>query len=310
MAQKRLRTRGGIVGLAAAGMLLAFSVPSLAADTPLAAAQKAIKAGKPAIAVNTLTAALAGSGLKGGDIARAYLVRGQAHAKSGNTAAGIADLTHAMWLKGLSESERAEATAAKAALYRQAGLATSNTEAAPEPAIAAATAEAPAPVKPSKASKPKLTAAPEPVVAAETAPEDLPWKNAPKAQPVAVVSAETQTEVVHEIDKETVASADPAEASVPAGKAKTVARPAATGTIFVQVASLRSAKEADELAARLIAEKSAVLGEASAHVKAMVMGNMGTFYAVHVGPVTTPAAATSLCRKLQGSVVDCFVAKP
>jgi SPOR domain len=42
----------------------------------------------------------------------------------------------------------------------------------------------------------------------------------------------------------------------------------------------------------------------------VVLGNMGTFYAVHVGPVASAAAGEGLCKKLKGSGVDCFLAAP
>lgn len=369
MAQERSRTQCWLRRTAvAASLMAAVSASAFGAETPLAAAQKAIKSGKPEFAVNTLTAALSGAGLKGGDVARAYYLRGLAHSKAGHQAAAIADLNHALWLKGLSEPERADATATKAKLYHDAGLAASAPDAAPAersakaaPAKAEAVAET-AEVPPNPAEYPvnveaavaekstwgtksggtkaaanktasrkkKPAAAPQMVeqtaVEASAAPEDLPWKDAPApaAQKTVAVADDNPVNSVlgnlfggtpapepataavtkpapEPAPSEQVVSADPA----PKPQAKPGKMTAKSG-LFVQVASLRSPKEADDLAARLTSEHADV----TTRVIPMVLGNMGTFYAVQAGPVANAAAGEGLCKKLRGNGVDCFIATP
>ena len=388
MAQKRSRTRGshGLRLAAALSLLCSVASAALAAEPPLAAAQKALKAGKPAVAVNALSAALAGSGLKGGDIARAYYLRGTANAKAGNTAAAIADLNHALWLKGLTDTERQEATAAKASLYKQAGLAAPDPEPAPQPETVA---EAPKPDKPAakkmKVAEPVAEAVEVPIViepaavetskwdvkttAAKSAPvkaaaaamakrkkkaggdaapateamlplaeagrEDLPWSGAavaqsdPAAKPIATVVADdnpvssvlgtlfsgppkAEPATASAEASQQVASAEPAAEAAPAqpvAAGKAAAKTSKAG-VYLQVASLRSLKDADAFAARLKTEQAALLASVGTRVLPVVVGNMGTFYAVHVGPVASAAAGAGLCKKLALNGVDCFIATP
>ncbi len=371
MAHKRSGTRWGLM---MAAVLLAMAVsPAGAADAPLVLAQKAMKAGKPDLAVRAIDVALGGASLKGADVARAYLVRGLAYAKTGKKAAAIADLSHALWLKGLGDAERQEATAAKATLYQQAGLAAPTAEPvrppepvaeaakpAPLPKTAAAAVAAPAAdtpawdtkIKADKAVARKKKSASEPTIVAQASgpgegePDSLPWagsataSTAPvKASTSALVADSPVNSVLGSLFGATPVAAAPAAppAAAPAvpevvataeantpwhpdGKADTAPaagkQPAkvktltAKGTIYLQLASLRSPAEADGLAARLGAEHADLLSGIEPRVKPVVLGNMGTFYSVRVGPVATAAAGNSLCAKLRGKGVDCFIASP
>ncbi len=386
MAQKRSRTRGchGLRLAAALSLLCMVASAALAAEPPLAAAQKALKAGKPEVAVNALSAALAGAGLKGGDVARAYYLRGTANAKAGNTAAAIADFNHALWLKGLTDTERQEALAAKASLYKRAGLAAPDAEPAPQPEVVAeapkpekpaakkipvaepvaeavevpiaiepaaaetskwdvkTTAAKSAPVKAAAMAKRKKKAGGDAAPAAETmlplaeaGREDLPWSGAavaqadPAAKPTATVVADdnpvssvlgtlfsgppkAEPATTSADASQQVASAEPAAESAPAqpvAAGKATAKTPKAG-VYLQVASLRSPKDADAFAARLKTEQAALLASIGTCVIPVVVGNMGTFYAVHVGPVASAAAGAGLCKKLTLNGVDCFIATP
>ena len=139
--------------------------------------------------------------------------------------------------------------------------------------------------------------------------------NTPKAQaapaspPAAAAAAATEAAASPE------ASAAWQEASkteiVPASRSKMAKpKPAAKGTIYLQIAALRSPRDAEGLAARLAAEHGDVLSGIEPQVTPVVLGNMGTFYAVRVGPVATASAGNSLCAKLRGKGVDCFIASP
>jgi hypothetical protein len=169
------------------------------------------------------------------------------------------------------------------------------------------------------AAKQQPAAAPDAVV---EAPEELPWANAPVAAAKQTVAIAQDTPVDSVLGSlfggvaapqppaapvEQVASAEPVVAAKPAPKANPKA---AKGSVFLQVASLRSPKEADDFAARLGAEQSKILDGVETRVKPVVLGNMGTFYAVHVGPFASATAGEGLCTKLRANGVDCFVATP
>lgn len=133
---------------------------SEASNRALEAGIKSYTSGKYEPAIASLNTALQGGGLPSHRVARALYYRGMAHRKSGKSAQAIADLKGALWLgNGLSDSERAEATAQHAAAYKDAGLG----EAPPvahsavestEPARSAA-----APASPAAASTPATTPA-------------------------------------------------------------------------------------------------------------------------------------------------------
>ena len=343
-------------GLTAAAMLLAALVaapaPVLAADSALDLAQKAIKSGKPDLALRALNAALTGGTLKGGDVAKAYFLRGMANAKSGNQAATIADLNNALYLKGLSEAERKEATAAKIAAYRAAGVpvtagatpATATAD-APETKLAAAAGKV--------HSKKSQTAAVGSPASAEPAAnaEPLPWQNKPMlaALPAPAPTAPAPTPAaapapdasasgdnpfnsllggLFGLGKPAPAMAAPAPAAAASATASTtepspawktasataklpVAQAVAkAGGIYLQVASLRTTGEADALAAKLASDHAATLAGIQPSVAPTVLGNMGTFYAVRLGPVASKGAGQNLCAKLRKEGVDCFLATP
>jgi hypothetical protein len=82
-----------------------------------------LQAGKAGLAVQQLTAALAGGGLAGAQMAKALYHRGVAYRQQRKPARAIADLTGALWIKnGLGDSDRAHALEMRAAAYRDAGL--------------------------------------------------------------------------------------------------------------------------------------------------------------------------------------------
>lgn len=123
-----------------------------ASNRALEAGIKSYTSGKYDPAIASLNTALQGGGLPSHRVARALYYRGMAHRKQGKSAQAIADLKGALWLgNGLSDSERAEATAQHAAAYKDAGLGEAppvahSTVESTEPArSAAATASAPAP---------------------------------------------------------------------------------------------------------------------------------------------------------------------
>jgi hypothetical protein len=354
-------------GLIAAAVLLPVAcvlpASALAADSPLDLAQKALKSGKPELALRALNAALSGNLLKGNDIAKAFYLRGLAFAKSGNQAAAIADLNNALYLKGLSDADRQAAMAAKSAAFQKAGV-PMKSDAGSAPAAAPVTAEAPPPnAKPKKmkelASVPDGAAASEQTASAEA----LPWQAAtlpPAAsKPVPAVQTAAVTPAADPTPNRPVsasenpvnsflgglfsfgqpAPAKPAAAAEAQAFAPTVTvTPAASGTaasnwktagltkaasspvvvapsakaggIYLQVASLRTTGEAQTVADKLTSDHAATLAGIQPSIAPTVLGNMGTFYAVRLGPVANKAAGTVLCARLRKEGVDCFFATP
>ncbi len=92
--------------------------------------------------------------------------------------------------------------------------------------------------------------------------------------------------------------------------AQPVVEAAPTGRYRAQVATVRSPEEAEIIARRIETERKALLGNRQANVEPVVLGNMGTFYAVMVGPFADERASEKFCGKLQGEGLDCFVAEP
>ena len=341
----------------AAGLMLGGATAQ-AAENPIAIAQKALKGGKTDLAIRALNAALAGGSLKGADVARAYLYRGLAAAKAGKKAEAMADLSQALYMKGLGDAERREAESARSAIYKDAGLASPEPSQAPAPAAVATAAAAPAPQaevvsafktatevapeapvpKPKKkpvaaaqtTSPPAVEAARAPVLIDEivvsgTDPasggEALPWggDEAVAAEPASAPSRTWSTEAQSTKAQSTKAQATKAQATkakstevkAASGKpAKAKSAALAKGTIYMQVASLRSQAEAEAFAGRLSSEQADALGGAGTRIEPVVLGNMGTFYSVRVGPVATKAAGNTLCAKLRGKGVDCWLATP
>ena len=367
----RWRNRGR--GLIAAAIFFAVAglapVCAVAADSPLALAQKALKAGKADLALRAINAALSGNALKGADIAKAYYVRGLAFAKTGNQAAAIADFNNALYLKGLSEPERQAATAAKAAAYQAAGVpvkAEANAGGAPAEVTVpsfdtAETQTAPLP-KGHKKKPPAVAAADAPASGEQAASaEPLPWSGKPLAAPMPIQAAAAPAETtasapakpaessgdntfnsmlggLFAMGKAAPAPAPTAAAASPppeaaattqppaavqaapvwktasraAGTAPAAAGPKATktGGFYLQVASLRTTAEAQALADKLARDHAPALTGLQTSVQPTVLGNMGTFYSVRLGPVASKAAGNSVCANLRKEGVDCYFATP
>ena len=157
------------------------------------AGTRAFEAGKMGEAVDQLSKALSAGGLPSNQMAKALYYRGAAYRKQGKPAMAISDLTSSLWLKGgLSDSDRALATDARQAAYREAGLGDSapaisaqQTAAVAPAASAVAVAPAAAPTAPAAAAAPAAASAP----AAGGA--TLPWGQATGAatEPIATLGS-------------------------------------------------------------------------------------------------------------------------
>mgnify|MGYP002620224164 CR=1 FL=1 len=104
------------------------------------------------------------------------------------------------------------------------------------------------------------------------------------------------------------ASAD-AAGSAPARKApaKKVAAKAAGGNFKLQVASVRSREEADKLAQTLQGYPAVRSGAVRTEVDEAVIGSMGTFYRVRLGPYANAKEPGELCQTLKPQGFDCLV---
>jgi cell division septation protein DedD len=79
------------------------------------------------------------------------------------------------------------------------------------------------------------------------------------------------------------------------------------GKFHVQVAAVRSRSEAYALSVRLLSQYGSALGSRRPEVEQTVIGSMGTFYRVRVGPYASAEESEHLCGSLRTSGFDCLV---
>lgn len=84
-------------------------------------------------------------------------------------------------------------------------------------------------------------------------------------------------------------------------------KPRASGKYRLQVGTVRSREEADLLVARLLTEHGGELGGRDPEVDEAVIGSMGTFYRVRVGPYADAGEPQELCGALRSTGYDCLV---
>lgn len=75
----------------------------------------------------------------------------------------------------------------------------------------------------------------------------------------------------------------------------------------MQVASVRSRDAAATVADRLRKEHGFRLDAREPVIEEKVIGNMGTFYTVKIGPYPDQTEPVNLCQKLRPSGFDCLV---
>ena len=288
------------------------------AQRAIEAAGKLLQTGKAEQAAQALTATLAGGNLPPAIMAKALYVRGMAYRQQSKPAQAISDLTSALWLKGgLAESERADALKQRAAAYSDAGL-TENGEAIAN--APAAKEKSPAPAKSwgavtsapdatasnnttggnwfsnwfNSAAPPAQANAP-PQVTASIAKPDPPPPPAAQPPPAPRVSSawSNKTEVHADVAPAAVAGRPP-----PTAKAE--------GKYRVQLATVRTQEEARALAAKAKRELGGALAAREPEIDQAVLGNMGAFYRVRVGPFATMQETQAVCAKVKGTGFDCM----
>jgi hypothetical protein len=102
---------------------------------------------------------------------------------------------------------------------------------------------------------------------------------------------------------QTVAAAEPVSATSPAKSA----RAAAAGKYKLQVAAVRSREEAEKLAASLNGYQAVQTGAVQSEIDEAVIGSMGTFYRVRLGPYADATEPGQLCKTLRPQGFDCMV---
>src|SRR5215510_101927 len=127
----------------------------------------------------------------------------------------------------------------------------------------------------------------------------------PRRAPSSAWSRQTQVEGDKSPRVETGAIASKSE---PPKKQAALTEPSKGGGHFrIQIAAVRTQAEAKALAARVLREHAAGLTAREPQIEQTVMGNMGSFYRVLIGPFASAQETQNLCAKLKGSGLDCLV---
>ena len=255
---------------------------------------------------------LGGGNLPPAIMAKALLYRGIAYRQQKKPAQAIADLTSALWLKGgLGESDRSDALKQRSSAYQEAGLAESDGPIAPAvPNAARATRTASA----SEGATPQA-AAPAPQSSSGWANPFAGWFGGSSPAPASPQSAAGD----YRIDPAraggfAAAASNPAHGasntevrggSEPAAASVAPAKPA--GRFRIQVGMVRTQAEAQALAVRVKREHGEVLASREPEIDETVVGNMGSFYRVRVGPFASAQEGQATCAKLKGTGIDCLV---
>lgn len=141
------------------------------------------------------------------------------------------------------------------------------------------------------ASSPVMTSSTGPVYAstADTNAAASGWGDAKIISPNGAKAGTTQTAAVQ-----------------PAQTKPTLAR-AAGGGILLQVAAVRSRDEANLVVSKLQGTPAVKSAAAGTQIDEAVIGNMGTFYRVRLGPFASAAEPNKLCASLKPEGYDCLV---
>jgi sporulation related protein len=79
------------------------------------------------------------------------------------------------------------------------------------------------------------------------------------------------------------------------------------GYLRIQIAAVRTQAEAQALAAKVMRQHASTIAKREPQIDQTVMGNMGSFYRVLIGPFASPQETQSICAKLKGTGLDCLV---
>jgi hypothetical protein len=304
------------------------------AQRAIEAAAKLLQGGKAEQATQSLTAVLAGGNLPPAIMARALYTRGVAYRQQSKPAQAISDLTSALWLKGgLSAEDRQDALKQRSGAYADAGLTESGEIASAAPPAAK---EAREPKEPKEARErpssqswgvvttPADNASGNTTQAAQGGGNWFKnwfsnWSPAQAKEPPATASIDktdasprpapppSAPRVASAWSSKTQVQPEPPAAEVRAPPA--AARPAAAaavGKYRVQLATVRTQKEALALAAKAKRSLAGALASREPEIDQAVLGNMGSFYRVRVGPFATVQETQAVCAKANDTGFDCL----
>jgi hypothetical protein len=301
------------------------------AQRGIEAAAKLLEGGRADQAAQQLTTIIGGGNLPPAMMARALLYRGMAYRQQQKPAQAISDISAALWVKGgLSPADRASAQQQRTAAYQEAGLTETGEPLSKKERASSGSTETASSSQSggiwgnwfggggsssSSSSSSSQTVQPKP----ETAPFATTVKAAP-AEPrpstsswssgTEVRSAPTQTQAAQREAMETAALSQTREATTREAatrEAATIEPTRPEGRFSVQVAMVRSQNEAATLAAKIKRNYAAAFPSREPEIDETVVGNMGTFYRVRVGPFATQNEGQQACAKLKGSGLDCMV---
>jgi len=116
-----------------------------------------------------------------------------------------------------------------------------------------------------------------------------------------------QTQVEGERSQRVETGAIPSKEEPPRRQAALPEAGKTGGHVRIQIAALRTQAEAKALAAKVMREHAATLAQHEAQIDQTVMGNMGSFYRVLIGPFASAQETQGVCAKLKGAGLDCLV---
>jgi cell division septation protein DedD len=102
-----------------------------------------------------------------------------------------------------------------------------------------------------------------------------------------------------------VSAASPKAASAAPAPPVPVTASAPAGKFRLQVAAVRSRDEAERLASSVMKHQG--VGGVQPEIDETVLGSMGTFYRVRLGPYADAAEPGQLCKSLRPQGFDCLV---
>ncbi len=105
-----------------------------------------------------------------------------------------------------------------------------------------------------------------------------------------------------------IASVD--EPKTSATDAAPVARSTPSGKFKLQVAAVRTRSEAEALAGLVVGRHAEQLAGRKPEVDETIIGSMGTFYRVRLGPYANADEPEHLCVALRSDGFDCLVVTP
>lgn len=128
----------------------------------------------------------------------------------------------------------------------------------------------------------------------------------PRARPAAAADP-TRIAVATPVAPPAAVTTRPAPATGTAAVPPAAGPSPAGGKYRLQVAAVRSRDAASEVAERLVKEHGFRLDQRTPVIEEAVFGNMGTFFAVKIGPYADQNEPSQLCRVLRPSGFDCLI---